>query len=177
MENLTEILGQIKDLKRSGWVKREVSDGESVADHSFGVSLLAYLLCPPHLNKEKCLEMAIVHDIAEIVTGDFTPCDNISQEEKSKNEIIALMAISKKINKPDMVDLFIEYEKKETPEAIYMKELDKIEAIMQAKYYDNHNRTKFYKKNKSTWSSLKEEFASNAESKIDLLSNIFEKIK
>lgn len=30
----------------------------------------------------KCLEFAIVHDLAESVVGDITPHDNIPKEEK-----------------------------------------------------------------------------------------------
>jgi len=32
---------ELKDLKRTGWVQRGVSDPESVADHSFMLAILA----------------------------------------------------------------------------------------------------------------------------------------
>lgn len=139
-ENLVEIIGKIKDLKRSGWKRKKVSVPESVADHSFGVALLTLLLAPNHLDKEKCLKLAIVHDLQEVLVGDFTPFDNITPEKKAKLEQKAVKKLAEKLEYPELEELFAEYEAKETPEAKFVKDIDRIEAIMQAKYYDKNQR-------------------------------------
>ncbi|MCI31846.1 HD domain-containing protein 2-like, partial [Trifolium medium] len=52
--------------KRSGWVRRDVKNPESIADHMYRMSLMA-LIAPdvPGLDRNKCIKMTIVHDIAE----------------------------------------------------------------------------------------------------------------
>lgn len=166
IDKLANLLGNIKDLKRSGWLKRKVENPESVADHSFGVALLAYLLCPKELDKQKCLELAIIHDLAETITGDFTPCDNIPPEVKSQGEIKAIEEIAKELGKPKLVDLFIEYEERKTPEAKFVSQIDKLEAVCQAKYYDAKNRSNFYPCTINDYKSLYEEFSENAKGKL-----------
>ena len=50
------------------------------------MSLMALVIAPPELEKEKCIKIAIVHDLAECITGDITPYDGITPEEKHKLE-------------------------------------------------------------------------------------------
>lgn len=84
IENIIAILGKMKDLKRSGWIKRQVTNPESDADHSFSVAVLVLLLAPKELNLQRCLELALVHDLPEIYSGDYTPVDDISPAERAK---------------------------------------------------------------------------------------------
>lgn len=48
---------------------------ESVAEHSWHLADMALLLSPryPFLNRSRCLEIAILHDKLEIITGDADP--------------------------------------------------------------------------------------------------------
>lgn len=136
-----ELLGKLKDLKRSGWVMKKVLAPESVADHSWGVALLAVLLTPEGLDRLKCLQLAIVHDLQESIVGDITPTDGISREEKSRRECAAVALLAEKLNFPELTALFEEFEALETPEARFVKDLDRIEAVLQAKYYDMTQRS------------------------------------
>lgn len=130
----------MKDLKRSGWLMRNVLLPESDADHSFGVAILAMILAPKKLNKQKCLELALVHDLAEVYAGDFTPHDNISKDDKEKLEREGALRLSKELDWPDLIDLVAEYNNKKTPEARFVFLLDKLETVMTAKYYDDNKR-------------------------------------
>lgn len=140
LENVIEVLGKLKDLKRSGWLRKEISESESVADHSFGVAFLVLLLAPAHLNKEKCLKMAVIHDIQEAIVGDMTPFDGACLEHKAEKEKAAVSELAQKLDYPELITLFEEYEAKETPEAQFVKDIDRIEAVLQAKYYDGNSR-------------------------------------
>ena len=55
-ENLVGFLievGKLKKLNRKGWIIHRVKNSESVADHSFRTSIMAYLLAKRFgLNKE-----------------------------------------------------------------------------------------------------------------------------
>ena len=65
-------LQRLKRLDRTGWVLRGFANGtESVAAHSFGVSVIAMLLADELLaqgvvvNVERVLRIALLHDWAE----------------------------------------------------------------------------------------------------------------
>jgi len=34
----------------------------------------------------RCIEMCLIHDLAESIVGDLTPSDNVSKEDKTKSE-------------------------------------------------------------------------------------------
>lgn len=142
LKYLINILGKLKETNRSGWEKKKIKNPETVAAHSYGVCLLTLLFAPAHLDKEKCLKMAIIHDIQEALVGDITPYDDITAEEKSQIEAQAVYQIEKQIKIPGLKDLFMEYEAKETPEARFVKDMDKLDAVLQAKYYDENQKTK-----------------------------------
>lgn len=65
---------RLKLTPRSGWVQRGVPQAESVAAHSYGVALttllLAQLVDRP-LDLARALQMAILHDLPEALTGDI----------------------------------------------------------------------------------------------------------
>lgn len=142
IEYLVHILGKLKELPRSGWVHKKIKNPETVASHSYGVSLLTLLFAPSHLDKEKCLKMAIIHDLQESIIGDITPYDDITAEEKSQIETRAVSRIENQIQVAGLKELFAEFEANQTPEARFVKDMDRLDAILQAKYYDNNHKTK-----------------------------------
>jgi putative hydrolase of HD superfamily len=141
LEELMCVLGRLKDLPRSGWLRKNVEGPESVAAHSYGVILLTFLLAPSDLDKYKCLKMAIIHDLQEALVGDITPFDGVTKKEKNNLEKQAVKELAKKLDFPELENLFSEYEAMKTPEAIFVKDIDRLEAVLQAKYYDNNNRS------------------------------------
>ncbi len=74
---LIEAIGRLKEVPRTGWLDRgiPVEETESVADHTFGVALLAWLLAPAELDRARVVELALLHDLAESAVGDATPYD------------------------------------------------------------------------------------------------------
>jgi putative hydrolase of HD superfamily len=73
-------IGALKTAYRTGWLDRGVppSDAESVADHSFRTAILAWLAAGDELDRDKVLKLALIHDLAEAITGDLTPYDAAS---------------------------------------------------------------------------------------------------
>ena len=72
---------ELKSLPRTGWIQNGVNNPESVASHSWGMSLLAMKLCPENLDLSKVLQICIVHDLPESIVGDITPYDGVSKDE------------------------------------------------------------------------------------------------
>uniref|UniRef100_A0A9I9CIF9 5'-deoxynucleotidase n=1 Tax=Cucumis melo TaxID=3656 RepID=A0A9I9CIF9_CUCME len=128
--------------KRTGWVQRRVKDPESIADHMYRMGIMALISSDiPGVNRDKCIKMAIVHDIAEAIVGDITPYDGISKSEKLRREQEALDHMCKLLGggsrAQEISELWMDYENNSSPEAKIVKDLDKVEMILQALEYEN----------------------------------------
>ena len=126
-DTLMAYLG-LKDVLRQGWVNAGVDAPESVAAHSWGMAVLALKLCPEDLSLEHVLKLCLVHDLPEVIVGDLTPADDRST--KASDERAAMQELA-----PEWVDLFDEYEQQSTPEAVFVRSLDKLDMALQAKVY------------------------------------------
>jgi putative hydrolases of HD superfamily len=144
LEPITRVYFEINYLKRlcrQGWRQRGISENkcESVSDHIFGTTMLAGLISDfyfPELDKNRIQRLALIHDVGEIYAGDITPYDNISPKEKAKNERIAIEKVfSGMPNRAQYLQLWEEYEHGSTPEAVLVKEVDKLEMALQAEIY------------------------------------------
>jgi len=141
------LIGKLKTTPRTGWVRRGVPRYESVADHSWRVAALTLLL---HGNEDidaaKCMQMAVVHDLAECVVGDIAPDDNVSKADKEFMEHAAIEKVSSLLQQAQnddgdlssthLLELFHEYEKRQSTEAIAVKDLDRLDMILQAEEYE-----------------------------------------
>eukprot|EP00501_MAST-03F_sp_TOSAG23-6_P001238 GSMAST32.ASY1.ANO1.1284.1 assembled CDS len=144
------LIGLLKLQKRSGWLRCGIKFGdcESVADHMYRMALLAFALNEKDekgesVNIEKCVLIALVHDIAEAVVGDITPFDGISKEEKHRREKITIEKIEKMcvvhLNFKfggRIAKLWWEYELKASAEGLLVKDIDKFEMCLQANEYE-----------------------------------------
>tara|TARA_B100000524_G_scaffold109616_1_gene53103 strand:+ start:243 stop:707 length:465 start_codon:yes stop_codon:yes gene_type:complete len=126
-EDLMAYLG-LKDVLRQGWVNAGVESPESVAAHSWGMAILALKLCPPELNLERVLTLCLVHDLPEVVVGDLTPSDDRSTKAEDERAAMGQLA-------PEWVVLLDEYETQSSPEAVFVRSLDKLDMALQAKVY------------------------------------------
>ncbi|KAK9078856.1 hypothetical protein SSX86_002914 [Deinandra increscens subsp. villosa] len=132
----------LKSTKRAGWVKRDIAGPESIADHMYRMGLMALIASDtPGVNRDRCIKMAIVHDIAEAIVGDITPSDGVPKAEKSRREKEAIDHMCKLLGggprAEEIHDLWMEYEENSTTEAKVVKDFDKIEMILQALEYEN----------------------------------------
>lgn len=135
----------LKQLYRQGWLQHNVpaSRCESVADHSFCVALLALLLveaCAPELDRYKVLGMALLHDLGEIYAGDLTPLDQVEVSEKQRLERQSVeQVLSKLPGSSTHLRLWEEYEAAASPEARFVREIDRLEMGLQAAVYQQQN--------------------------------------
>ncbi|KAF8042027.1 hypothetical protein BT93_A0586 [Corymbia citriodora subsp. variegata] len=82
---------RLKTTKRKGWINQGIDGPESIADHMYRMALMALIADDlPGLDRERCIKIAIVHDIAEAIVGDITPADGVPKAEKSRREQAAL---------------------------------------------------------------------------------------
>lgn len=159
--------GRLKAIPRTGWLDRGVppAEVESVADHTFRVALLAWLaaLLPgAALDAGRVLKLALIHDLAESLTGDQPPYDAASvpttdepvarrrflqqrhvrdperTAAKRAAEDAAMAALLADLPAPlasEIESLWAEYQAQATPEAVFVKQADQLETFLQSREY------------------------------------------
>lgn len=132
---------KLKNVIRTGWktwnVERERV--ESVAEHIFGVQMLAIAMKSEYeydIDIMKVVFMLAVHELGEIVIGDLTMFE-ISKEEKAKREKEAVHKIlCGLLDGKEIENLFKEFDSHSTKEAMFAYQCDKLECDLQSKLYD-----------------------------------------
>lgn len=167
------IVGKSKKIHRAGWVREKIKDPESIAEHSFRVSVLAMVVADPlGLDKEKLIKMALVHDLGEVITGDLVFArgaliDIKKRSEKESREKEGLKNIFKAIGTDDeYVKTFEEMIQRISEEAKIFWQIDKLEMAMQALEYEKDQNKRL------------DEFFINADLQVDrpLLRNLLREI-
>ncbi len=134
---------ELKAVARKGWLRFPIpaDQVESVADHSFAVGLLCWLLCPPELDLGRVLELSLLHDLPEIITGDLTPQDGVELSRKRSDEALAMDKLLRGFPKRDQgCELLKEYQLGLTPEARFVKGIDKLEMALQSLSYEEEHQ-------------------------------------
>uniref|UniRef100_A0A8D9FJ28 HD domain-containing protein 2 n=1 Tax=Cacopsylla melanoneura TaxID=428564 RepID=A0A8D9FJ28_9HEMI len=87
-------MGKLKHIKRTGWVLRNVNDPETISGHMYRMAVMTFLLEDNNeLNRTRCMELALLHDMAECIVGDLTPYCGVSKEEKHRREDEAMKTL------------------------------------------------------------------------------------
>ena len=133
--------GMLKRVVRSGWVRVGIENPESVADHSYRTAFLSMLLADLEgVDCEKALRMALLHDLAESMTGDLTPEEKRSLGgEYHRREMSAMRRILGELPRElahRYMKLWDEYQRGETPEARLVQMADRLEMVLQAFEYE-----------------------------------------
>ncbi|AMD21309.1 HER030Wp [Eremothecium sinecaudum] len=142
--NIVELL---KVQRRTGWVDYDISPCESISDHMYRMSVTCMLLKDTSINKEKCVRIALVHDLAEALVGDITPFDAVTKEEKHRREWETIKYLCgnfiSKYNEEAATEIkrdWLSYENLDCPEARYVKDIDKFEMLMQCFEYERRHK-------------------------------------
>jgi 5'-deoxynucleotidase len=136
-------LQRLKCLDRTGWILRGLPNGtESVAAHSFGVSVTAMMLADEiktlglNIDIERVLRMALLHDWAETRVGDMprTATNYFGAEARKNAETKAFADIVADVGPESSLykSLYEDYEKRDSVEARLVKAADVIDLLIQA---------------------------------------------
>ena len=138
---------------------------ESVADHSFLTAIVAWVVASDNsdLDADRVLKMALIHDLAEATFGDAPPYEPGDVPDRadldavraffSVNHVRSAVNAAAKRNgeqaamarllaplperiRDEMARLWAEYEAQETPEARFVKEVDRLEAFLEARHLE-----------------------------------------
>lgn len=158
-------IGNLKWMPRRGWVINDIKKPESIAGHTFRAAIMAWLLAKKKggLNIEKIIKMALIHDLCEVYAGDTTPYDSVLPKDrkkraefmktwprlsasqrkkisvrkykKEKKALEKLVAGLPVFLKKEIENLWLDYEKKMTPEGRFFNQTDRMENFLQALEY------------------------------------------
>jgi putative hydrolase of HD superfamily len=137
-------LQPLSELPRTGWLLRGVRPCESIAEHSFGVALVAMALTDAlrarghTLDGERVLRMALLHDAAEARTGDVPM--PVKTAELRRAMKAAERAIAEELLPPDYHAYAHEAEAGESLEARVVRASDKIQMMIRALGYEGQKR-------------------------------------
>lgn len=146
-----KIVGRLKKTERLGWITRVgIQNPESVAEHIFRTALISMVIADvKKLNSEKMIRMALIHDLAESLTGDF---DRFAKKlftvkelnEKEEGAMKKLLNTLPKNLSEKYEEIWKEFQKGESEEAKMVRQIDKLELLFQALEYEKEG----YDKNK-----------------------------
>lgn len=140
--NVLHTVEKLKDTTRHSYTSK--GRHESVAEHTFRLSLMAYFMKDefPEANIDKVIKMCLIHDMGEAFTGDIPAFDKTSADEETEKKLLFdwVDDLPAPYN-TEMMALYREMEEKQTLEAKLFKALDGLEAVIQ------HNEAAL-----STWS-------------------------
>ena len=155
---ILHIAEKLKDTPRHCTTSRRRV--ESVAEHSWRVSLMASLLKEdfPELDMDKVVHMCLIHDLGECFTGDIPTFVKTDADRATEDELLMEWVRSLPEGLSDRLSsLYREMEEQITPESKVFKALDKLEALIQ------HNESPI-----DTWSE--NEYALNQTYAFDVVS-------
>jgi putative hydrolase of HD superfamily len=141
---LAQFFDRLAALPRTGWLLRGVADPESIAEHCFGVCIVASLLVDDlrargvTVDGERVLRMALVHDAAEAFTGDIPMPAKTDALAAALEEAEALLLAN--VLPPTQLALWREAEAVTTLEARVVKAADKIQMLVKALVYERQRR-------------------------------------
>mmetsp|Transcript_35485 Transcript_35485/g.85874 ORF Transcript_35485/g.85874 Transcript_35485/m.85874 type:complete len:645 (+) Transcript_35485:140-2074(+) len=175
----------LKTTPRTGWVRQGAGPKiESVADHSWRITLMSMVSSSvlasssqPMFDTNRCIKMALVHDLAEAVVGDITPHCGVTDQDKHSQELAAITEMTRKlclgtstesgttgVSPPqntqlvgrEILELWKEYEEGITPESNLVKDMDKLEMTLQALEYENDGKSEkpldgFFDSTRNKW--------------------------
>jgi putative hydrolases of HD superfamily len=131
LELLYEI-GALRFVQRA-WGQFLITNCQNDIEHTYRVIWIALLLARYEgvTNTEKIIKMALVHDLSESRTGDVHYVSRLytqRNEEKAIEDILKNTTIGE-----EMLELWKEYEKKESIEAKIVKDADNLDVDIELK--------------------------------------------
>ena len=107
---------------------------ESVAEHSWRVSLMAYWISDefPEADMNKVIKMCLIHDLGECFTGDIPTFDKKQvHEDIEENLLFNWIDTLPSYYAEEMKALYNEMTERKTVEAKIYKAIDSLEALIQ----------------------------------------------
>ncbi|HSX30305.1 MAG TPA: HD domain-containing protein [Candidatus Saccharimonadales bacterium] len=126
-----KLLNKFAEIERIIHIKRrDQVILESDAEHTYNLAMMAWFLADyfPELNKNKLIELALVHDLVEIYAGDtyvFAKQEHLDSKQ-AREDAARRTLIKEWADFPTLHTSIAEYETLKTAEARFVYALDKV---------------------------------------------------
>ena len=157
-------LYRLKTEIRYAQERHHDADTESVAEHIYGMHILAHYFLPLEdpeetMDRRTIFQLITWHDMDEIETGDTVSHWKTEQHKADATEAIpVVLARMPKVLSTQVTSLIEEYEQQETAEAKFTKAIDKAEPLFEVKgekykriMHANKNRLQDHWETKQTY--------------------------
>lgn len=150
-------------VKRTGWVNRGIADPESIAEHMYNCWLIGTMYLPEkteskEYDKNKILNMLLIHDLGEVRTGDVArPEKARRQEYYDRNENAVMQSLLLSGTYPEsqemgsIADSWEDWYCNRSVNSDIARDIDTIQAIYQFCVYYNNDPTMFDELDISEW--------------------------
>lgn len=134
---------KLKEIYRTGWIQKlGIEHPETVASHTLLMIVFILFFSDKYSfsnqKKMKLIEMVLIHDLGESIIGDLTP-ESMDKNEKMVLENNAVVSILEKMPfkklKNNYLKIWREYNVNRSFESKFVHLVDKLEMVMQARYY------------------------------------------
>lgn len=133
--------GQLQRLPRSGWLLAGIKNPESVAEHSFRVGVLAYVIATLEgANADRAAALGLFHDMPETRIGDVPsvgkpyvrtpPAQDVAHDQVAELPSVLAEHIAALIDEHERAK-----EPTATPEARCSRDADKLDCLLAAREY------------------------------------------
>lgn len=140
--NIWNLYIPASNLDRRWWVLKNIPNPETLDQHQISAALMITQQFKREvedlwINILATQDILLIHDLAEPDprVWDITPHCGISPEAKREIEEKVIREILS--DKPYLLELWLDYEDGRTAEWRFAKEIDKLQAIEKARYYEN----------------------------------------
>ena len=129
-------------IPRTGFLQRGVADPESVAEHSFQLAVLVWSVIRreslENWDLAHSLELALLHDVAEVRTGDIPRSANVAlpREAKKRAELEILLELLEPTG-DDHQRLAQELVAGTSAEARLVKACDRLQLLIKSHVYES----------------------------------------
>jgi len=142
LDKIFNFLDKMENLKNTlRWNKTSNGRQESKAEHSWRLTLMALVVYKElklDIDINHAMKIALVHDIAEALTGDIDyrkiSKNILTKEQKEKLEQGAFANLKESLPEETSIEIALlwqEYEECKTEESKFIKALDKLETVLQ----------------------------------------------
>ena len=126
-------------VPRTGYALHGIADPESVAEHTFHLVFLVWTLArdEPSIDRARAVELALVHDLPEVRTGDLPR--TISHHLPTGVKAATEHAIAAELFAPDEEEpcaRLAEYQQGATAEARFVRACDKLQIGLKVAVYE-----------------------------------------
>ncbi len=141
VEELDALFDFFRLIDREKLIGRQnyITDGqrkENDAEHAWHMAIMTLLLAG-YANEEidvlRTVSMLLIHDIVEIYAGDTYAYDAVAAESQAEREMEAAKKIYSILPEKQgkyLMDLWLEFEDRKTPEARFARTMDNIQPLM-----------------------------------------------